>query len=345
MNLHQVEFRIGRITASITVAAAALLSAHAVQAQDNYPDRAIRLIVPFPPGGQTDNVGRHLGGRILPILGQQLIIDNRGGAAGTIGAGEVARAKPDGYTLLLATTSTHAINPSAMANVPYDVVKDFAPITVVGTGPIVLSVHPLVPAKTLQQLVADAKARPGYYSYASSGVASINNLAGELFKMRGGNLNILHVPYKGAGPSMTDLIGGQIEIVCSTLSAALPHHRQGRVRTLAVMKDERSIGAPDIPTTAESGVPGVVAYTYNIIVAPAGTPQAIVDHLNGAVKKVMADRAFVDTLVKIGVDPITDSSPDKAAAMIRTELAKWTPIIQALGLGADTATRSASPRR
>jgi len=264
-------------------------------------------------GGQTDNVARHLGSRILPVLGQQLIIDNRGGAAGTIGAGEVARAKPDGYTILIATTSTHAINPSAMANVPYDVVKDFAPITVLGTGPIALSVHPLVPAKTLQQLVADAKARPGYYSYASSGVASINNLAGELFKMRAGNLNILHVPYKGAGPAMTDLIGGQIEITCSTLSAALPHHRQGRVRTLAVMKDERSIGAPDIPTAAEGGVPGVVAYTYNILLAPAGTPQAIVDHLNGAVRKVMADRVFVDTLVKLGVDPITDSSPDKAA--------------------------------
>jgi tripartite-type tricarboxylate transporter receptor subunit TctC len=328
----------------MTVAAAAVLASQRVQAQESYPDHPIRLIVPFPPGGQTDNVARQLGAKLGPIFDQQIIIDNRSGAAGTIGSGEAARAKPDGYTLLIATSSTHAINPTAMPNVPYDAVKDFAPITVVGTGPIAISVHPLVPARTLKELVASAKAHPGYYSYGSSGVASINNLAGELFKMRAGNLNILHVPYKGAGPSMQDLIGGQIEIVCSTLSAALPHHRQGRVRTLAVLKDERSLGAPDIPTTAEGGVPGVVAYTYNILLAPAATPRAIVDQLSGAVAKVMSDRVFFDTLVKLGVDPIADSGPDKAAAMIRTELAKWNPIIQALGLGHDTPTASASRR-
>jgi tripartite-type tricarboxylate transporter receptor subunit TctC len=316
-----------------------------VQANENYPTQPVRLIVPFPPGGQTDNVSRHLGAKIAPVLGQQLVVENRSGAAGTIGSGEVARAKPDGYTLLIATTSTHAINPTAMPNVPYDAIKDFAPVTVLGTGPIALSVDPLVPARTLRQLVADAKARPGYYSYGSSGIASINNLAGELMKMRAGNLQILHVPYKGAGPAMQDLIGGQIEMVCSTLSAALPHHRQGRVRTLAVMKEQRSIGAPDIPTTEEAGVPGVVAYTYNIIVAPAATPRGIVDQLSGAIGKVMSDRAFVDTLVKLGVDPVTDSGPDKAAAMIRSELARWTPIIQALGLGADGPTRAASQRR
>jgi len=345
MKMHQIKSHNARIAASLVVTGAALLGANAVQAQDRYPDHPIRLIVPFPPGGQTDNVARQLGARIAPILGQQLIIDNRSGAAGTIGGGEAARAKPDGYTLLIATTSTHAINPTAMANVPYDAVKDFVPITVIGTGPIALSVHPIVPAQTLRQLIAAAKARPGYYSYGSSGVASINNLAGELFKMRAGNLQILHVPYKGAGPAMQDLIGGQIEIVCSTLSAALPHHTQGRVRTLAIMKDERSIGAPDIPTTRESGVSGVVAYTYNIILAPAGTPRGVVDQLSGATTKVMADRAFVDTLVRLGVDPVTDSSPDKAAAMIKTELAKWSPIIHALGLGIDAPTRSASPRR
>jgi tripartite-type tricarboxylate transporter receptor subunit TctC len=231
-----------------------------------------------------------------------------------------------------------------MPNVPYDAVRDFTPITVIGTGPIALSVHPLVPAHNVQQLVADAKAHPGFYSYGSSGVASINNLAGELFKMRAGNLRILHVPYKGAGPSMQDLIGGQIEIVCSTLSAALPHHRQGRVRTLAIMKEERSIGAPDIPTMTEAGVRGVIAYTYNILLAPAGTPRSLVDQLNGVITQVMADRAFSDTLVKLGVDPIADSSPDKAATMLRAELARWSPIIQALGLGHDSPTTSASRR-
>jgi len=343
--MHQVKRRIGRIAVTLTAAAAGLLGAHALRAQDAYPDHPIRLIVPFPPGGQTDNVSRQLNAKIMPVLGQQLIIDNRAGAAGSIGSAEVARAKPDGYTLLIATTSTHAINPSVMGNLPYDAVRDFAPVAVLGTGPIAISVHPIVPAQTLQQLIAAAKARPGYFSYGSSGVGSINNLAGELLKMRAGNLQILHVPYKGAGPSIQDLIGGQIEIVCSPLSAALPHHRQGRIRTLVVLKDERSMGAPDIPTTREAGLPDVIAYTYNIILAPAGTPQTSVDRLNGAIAKVMADASFVDTLVKLGVDPVFDSGPDKAAAMIRTELAKWRPIIQALGLGADAPTRSASPRR
>lgn len=329
--MHEINCRIGRVAASL-VAGAALLGASAGQAQNNYPDRPVRLIVPFPPGGQTDNVSRRLSVVIAPILGQQLVVDNRGGAAGTLGAGEVARAKADGYTLLIATTSTHALSPTAMAGITYDPIKDFAPITVLGTGPISISVHPSVPARTLKQLVADAKAHPGKYSYGSSGIASINHLAGELFKMRAGKLEILHVPYKGAGPALAELVGGQIAMTCTTLSGALPHHRSGRVRTLAVLKEERSTGAPDIPTAVESGVPGAVAYTYNILLAPAGTPRDAIEFLNGALNKVMTDRSFVDTLVKLGVDPVTNSGPDKATAMMRTELDKWRPLIESLGL-------------
>ncbi|HEX2826978.1 MAG TPA: tripartite tricarboxylate transporter substrate-binding protein [Burkholderiales bacterium] len=205
--MHQVKRSTGRIASILALAAGVLPAGAFAQTQETWPDRAVRLIVPFPPGGQTDNVSRHLAARIAPVLGQQLVVDNRGGAAGTIGSAEVARAKPDGYTLLIATSSTHAINPSAMPNVPYDAVKDFAPIAVLGTGPISLSVHPIVPARTLQQLIVAAKAKPGYYSYGSSGVGSINHLAGELFKTHAGRLKILHVPYKGAGPSMHDLIG------------------------------------------------------------------------------------------------------------------------------------------
>ncbi len=304
-----------------------------MHAQGKFPDRAVRLIVPFPPGGQTDNVSRQLSVKIAPILGHQLIVDNRGGAAGTLGSAEVARAKPDGYTLLIATTSTHALSPIAMPNVPYDPVKDFAPITALGTGPIAVSVHPSVPARTLKQLVTDAKSNPGKYSYGSSGVASINNLAGELLKIRAGKLEILHVPYKGAGPALAELIGGQIPMSCTTLSGALPHHRSGRVRILAVMKEQRSGSAPDIPTTAEGGVSGAVAYTYNILLAPGGTPRSVVDYLSGAMATVMADRSFVEGLVKLGVDPITDSNPDKAAAMLKTEFDKWGPLIISLGLG------------
>jgi tripartite-type tricarboxylate transporter receptor subunit TctC len=325
---------VGRIAAALIVTATSLLAANAVQAQGRYPDHAVRLIVPFPPGGQTDTVSRHLSSKIAPHLGQQLVVDNRSGAAGTIGSSEVARAKPDGYTLLIATTSTHAINPTAMpGTVSYDPLKDFAPITVLGTGPIAISVHPVVPARNLKQLIGDARANPGKYSYASSGIASINNLAGELFKMRTGNLKILHVPYKGAGPAMIDLVSGQVPMACTTLNAALPHHRSGRIRTLAVLKEQRSEGAPDVPTTAEVGAPGVVAYTYNILLAPAGTPREVVDFMTGAVTKVMSDRSFVDALVKLGVDPITSSSPEKATEMLKTELAKWAPIIKSLGLG------------
>lgn len=343
--MHQVKSRIGRCTAFTALAAAALAFAPAALPQSRFPEKPIRLVVPFPPGGQTDNVARHLGVKLTAVLGEQVVIDNRSGAAGTIGSAEVAKAKPDGHTLVIATSSTHAINPVVMRNVPYDVIADFTPVSVIGTGPIAVSVHPVVPARTLQALVADAKARPGYYSYGSSGVASINNLAGELFKMKAGNLQILHVPYKGSGPSVQNLIGGQIEIVCSTLSAALAHHRSGRIRTLAVMKEERSLGAPDIPTTVESGYPGVIAYTYNIILAPGSTPAPVVGKLSGAIGEVMADRAFTEVLVKLGVDPIQDSSPQRARTMVRAELAKWQPVIQALGLGAETPVVSASPRR
>jgi tripartite-type tricarboxylate transporter receptor subunit TctC len=318
---------------AIFFAGIAIPGTGAVQAQGKYPDRAIRLIVPFPPGGQTDIVGRQLGNRITPLVGQQVVVDNRTGASGTIGSGECARSKPDGYTLLLATSSTHAINPIAKAStIAYDPVKDFTPIAVVGTGPIALSVHPSVPAKTLKQLVADAASHPGKYHYGSSGIASINHLAGELLKARAGNISMLHVPYKGAGASLADLVGGQIPVVFSTLSSQLPLHRQGRLRTLAVLKEERSQGAPDLPTTAEAGVPGAVAYTFNIVLGPAGMPRDVMDYLTATMVKAMGDRVLLDTLIKAGVDPVSDSTPEKATAMIKAELVKWTPLIESLGL-------------
>ena len=330
--MHQVKRRIGRIAVTLTAAAAGLLGAHALRAQDAYPDHPIRLIVPFPPGGQTDNVSRRLDTALTPLLGQQLIIDNRAGASGTIGSAEAARARPDGYTLLMSTASTHAIMPTVMSKIPYDAVGDFVPIIVISTGPMTISVHPSVPVRSLKQLVADIKAHPGEYSYGTAGVGSVNHLGGELFKMRAGGLQVLHVPYKGAGPVMQELMGGQIPMACTSLSSALPHHRSGRVRTLAVMKEERSIGAPDIPTTVEAGFPGAVAYTYNIILAPATTPRSVIDYLSGALKKVMADRSTVESLIRLGVDPVTDSSPEKAAAMLRTELDRWRPLIESMGL-------------
>jgi tripartite-type tricarboxylate transporter receptor subunit TctC len=330
--MHNIKLSIGNVAAILAVAGVAQLGASPAQAEEKYPDRPIRLIVPFSPGGQTDNVSRRIGDAVSPLLGQQIIIDNRAGAAGTIGSTEAARAKPDGYTILMATTSTHAINPTMMSRIQYDAIDDFAPVIVIATGPMTISVHPSVPVRTLLQLVADIKSRPDEYSYGGAGVGSVNHLAGELFKAKAGNLKVLYVPYKGAGPAVVDLIGGQIPMASTSLSSVLPHHRSGRLRTLAVMKEGRSVSAPEIPTAVESGVPGAVAYTFNIIFAPAGTPRAAIDTLANALKKVMANHAFLDTLVKIGVDPVTDSSPDQAATMLRAEIAKWRPVILSLGL-------------
>jgi tripartite-type tricarboxylate transporter receptor subunit TctC len=328
--MHQVN--IGNAAFSLLVACTPLGGSSTAQAQSNYPDRPIRLIVPFPPGGQTDNVSRRLDAALTPLLGHQLVIDNRSGAAGTIGSTEAARAKADGYTLLMSTASTHAIMPTMMAKIPYDALKDFAPIIVISTGPMTISVHPSVPVRTLKQLVAAAKSQPGEFSYGTAGVGSVNHLGGELFKMRAGKLKILHVPYKGAGPVIQELMGGQIPMSCTSLSSVLPHHRSGRIRTLAVMKEERSIGAPDIPTTAEAGVRDAVAYTYNIVLAPAGTPRSAIDHLSNTIRKVMTDRSFIESLIRLGVDPVKDSNPEKAAAMLKAELERWRPIILSLGL-------------
>jgi tripartite-type tricarboxylate transporter receptor subunit TctC len=330
--MHKVKLSIGYVAASLIVTGVAQWGAGAARAQEKYPERPIRLIVPFSPGGQTDNVSRRLGDAVSPILGQQIIIDNRAGAAGTIGSTEAARAKPDGYTILMATSSTHAINPTMMSRIQYDAVNDFAPVIAIATGPMTISVHPSVPVRTLMQLVADIKSRPGEYSYGGAGVGSVNHLAGELFKSKAGNLQIVFVPYKGAGPVVVDLIGGQIPMASTSLSSVLPHHRSGRLRTLAVMKEGRSVGAPDIPTAVEGGLPGAVAYTFNIVFAPAGTPRVAIDTLANALRKVMANHAFLDTLVKIGVDPVTDSSPEKAGVMLRAEIAKWRPLIVSLGL-------------
>jgi tripartite-type tricarboxylate transporter receptor subunit TctC len=330
--MQSVKLSIGRIAARLVVAGVALSGASVVHAGEKYPERPIRLIVPFPPGGQTDNVSRRIGDAVSRLLGQQVIVDNRSGASGTIGSTEAAQAKPDGYTILMGTTSTHAINPTLMSNIQYDALKDFAPVIAIGTGPMTVNVHPSVPARSIKQLIQHIKAKPEDYSYGTAGVGSVNHLAGELFKAKAGNLEILHVPYKGAGPVVIDLIAGQIPMSTTSLSSVLPHHRSGRVRTLAVMKEGRSISAPDIPTAVEQGVPGAIAYTFNIVFAPAGTPRMAIDTLATALQKVMSEQAFLDTLVKIGVDPISDSAPDKASTMLRTELAKWRPFIVSLGL-------------
>ena len=318
---------------AIGVVLALGLAPLAVQAQGKYPERSIRLVVPFPPGGFTDIVSRRFAAQITPLLGQNIIVDNKGGAGGVIGTGEVARAKPDGYTLLMATSSTHAFNPLTMANLPYDPVKDFAPIALLATSASTVAVHPTV-AGSLPELIRRVRANPGKYSYGSSGTGGIVHLAGELFKKQAGGLDIVHVPYRGSGQSVQDLIAGQIPIAMIGTST-LPYHRSGKLRILAVFSEKRSDLAPDIPTAIELGVPGMVAYTFNVLCAPTGTPKPIIDQLYQATMKVVGNEAFQKDLVRLGADLVTDSNPEKAAQFIKDEITKWAPIVKASGVKAE----------
>ena len=275
-------------------------------------------------------MGRKYAARVSPLLGQNLVVDNKAGANGVIGTTEAARAKPDGYTLLVGTSSTHALNPTAMENPPYDPVKDFMPIAVLGIVPIVIAVHPSVPAKTLQELIAVVKKNPKKYSYGSSGFGSINHLAGELLQKQVPGFVMQHVPYKGSGPSAIDLIAGQIPLLVSTFSSVSTHYKAGKLRILAVFSETRMAANPEIPTALESGVPGMLAYTYSIICAPAGTPQSVIDTLSRATAQVILDKSFQNESRDLGFESV-DSNPEKASRFIREELARWAPIIKATG--------------
>ena len=323
--------RMRRMTTAVLAAGLTITAAPTtLLAQAKYPDRAIRLVVPFVPGGNTDIIARRYSIRLGAALGESIIVDNRGGADGAIGSREVARAKPDGYTLLMGTVSTHSINPLTMENLGYDPIKDFAPIAVLGTVPIAVAVHPSGP-KTLRELIDLVKANPGKYSYGTPGVGSLNHLTGELFKKRAGDLNIVHIPYKGGGQSVTDLVAGQIPISMVTFSSAIQQHRSGRLRILAVFNEKRSQAAPDIPTGAEAGVPGVLAYTYTAVFAPAGTSPAIIDTLFNATTKLVNEDAWQKSLMAETVEPITDSSPATMAPFMKAELEKWAEVLKAIG--------------
>lgn len=303
--------------------------AHA-QAQPRYPQRAIRLVVPFSPGGNTDIVARRFALRLTALLGQSVVVDNKAGADGAIGTAEVARAKPDGYTLLMGTASTHSINPLTMANPGYDPITDFAPIANLSTVPIAVAVHPIAP-KTLKGLVDAVKASPGKFSYGTPGVGSLNHLTGELFKIRAGKLDIVHVPYKGGGQSVADLVGGQIPMAMVTFSSAIQQHRAGRLRILAVFSDKRALAAPDVPTAAQSGYAGILSYTYTALFFPAGTAQPIIDTIYAATSKIAADESWQKSLIAETVEPVTDSDPATVARFIRAEIEKWSEVLKAIG--------------
>jgi tripartite-type tricarboxylate transporter receptor subunit TctC len=298
-------------------------------AEDTYPSRPIRMVIPFAAGGPTDIVGRIMGNKMSLLLGQQFVVENRTGAGGNIGADVVSKAAPDGYTLLMATVSTHAINPGLYKQMPYDPIRDFAPLGRVGVTPTLLGVNPSIPATDAKSLIALIKANPGKYSFGSSGVGSILHLCGEEFKAKAGGLVMVHVPYRGSAPMDTDLVGGQIAMAFDASPTAMPLAKAGAIRAIGAGMATRMKAMPELPTLQEQGLAGYECYTWNAILAPAGTPQAAIDKLNKAINDSLADPAVFSALEKAGIDPTPGSTPAQTADFVKAELAKWAPIIKA----------------
>jgi tripartite-type tricarboxylate transporter receptor subunit TctC len=313
-------------------AAAHVLTPLSAFAQATYPDRPIKLIVPFSPGGVVDAVARPWAEKVKAHLGT-IVVENQGGAGGVIGAQEVARAAPDGYTLLLGNTSTQVIAPAIMAKPPYDALKDFAPISIIAITATCIVVNAAVPAKTLKEFIAYAKASPGKLSYGSAGAGTLTNLTGEMFKHLTGISDIVHIPYKGAGPGIIDLVSGHIPMMTPNVTGQLLElHNAGKVRILAVTSPTRLKGAPEIPTAIEAGIPGMIAQLFTALFAPAGTPKPIIDKIAQASSATMADKDFVDNLVKSGFEPVTDSNPEKTRAFVSEEVKRWPPILKLAGM-------------
>jgi tripartite-type tricarboxylate transporter receptor subunit TctC len=307
----------------------AMLCAGAAFAQA-WPTKPIRLMVPFPPGGSTDIVARIVAQKLGERLGQPLVIENRGGGGGTIGMAATAKTAPDGYNLAVASTSTHVVAPGVYPKLEYDPVKDFAPIGLMAVSPYLLVVNPGVPAKSLKELVDLAKSKPGKLNYASAGVGSTTHLAMEMLKNVSGTY-MLHIPYNGNGPAGTAVVAGQVEILFGSLPALLPHAKSGRVRALVVGTPKRSPSLPDVPTVAESGYPGFDASLWLALVAPAGTPQPIVERMNKEIAAVIAAADTREALDKAGAEPLT-GTPADLAAMIRDGIPKYAKVIKAAGV-------------
>jgi tripartite-type tricarboxylate transporter receptor subunit TctC len=314
--------------AAAIVAAASILAGEA--SAQAWPTKTIRLMVPFPPGGSTDIVARIVAQKLSARLGQPIVIENRGGAGGTLGTAVVAKAAPDGYMLTVGTTSTHAVAPSVYAKIDYDPVKDFAPVSLIADTPYLLVVNPSLEAKSVKELVDLARAKPGRLNYASAGVGSTTHLAMEMLKSASKTF-VLHVPYNGNGPAGTAVIAGQVEILFGSMPAVLPHVKSGRVRALAVGSPKRSPSLPDVPTVAESGYPGFDASLWLAILAPAGTPAPIVERLHKELGVVLAAADTRDTLDKAGAGAVT-STPAELATLIREGVDKYAKIVKIAGV-------------
>jgi tripartite-type tricarboxylate transporter receptor subunit TctC len=310
-----------------------LLAVNPVHAADNFPLRPMRLIIPFPPGGGTDIMGRMVAQRLIDAFGLQVVADNRGGAAGIIGTEMAARANPDGHTLMIGSVSTICINPSLHKNLAFDPVKDLAPISLVASTPSMLVVGSALPVKSVKDLIAVAKAKPGHLLYATPGSGSSSHLGTELFKQVAG-VNIQHVPYKGTGPAVTDLISGQVSMFITNMPSVLPMVKAGRVRALAVTSLQRSTLVPELPTVAESGIPGFEVIVWYGVLAPAAVPRPLLARLNQEVRKMSGMQDVKDKLALQGAE-VMSSTQEEFARRIRDDLTKWGKIVRDSGAKAD----------
>ena len=310
----------------------AALTAPLVSMAQEYPSKAIRFVVPFAPGGGTDIIGRVVAQALNDALGQPVVVDNRGGAGSTLGTEIVAKSPADGYTILFGNISL-AFNATLYTKLRYDTIRDLAPISLSAVQPNILVIHPGLPAKNLKEFIELARANPGKYNYASAGTGSGTHLAAELLKLQT-KIDIVHVPYKGTGPALTDLLGGQINMMVSTFASALPHVKSGRMRALGVTTAKRSPATPDVPTLIEGGVAGYDYSTWYGLLAPAGTPKAIIDKLNATNRKVLARDDIKQRLESQGVDPIVNT-PAEFTAYVKSETEKWGKVVKATGAKAE----------
>jgi tripartite-type tricarboxylate transporter receptor subunit TctC len=311
----------------------ALAAISAASSAQGFPNKPIRLIVAFSAGGPTDVLARAIGQKLSETLGQQVAIDNRPGAGGNIGSEIVAKAPPDGYTLVMGIVGTHAINPSLYSKMPYDPVKDFAPVILTASATITMVAHPSVPARSVKELIALAKSKPRQLNFASPGNGTPQHLAGELFKTMAG-VDIVHIPYRGAAPAIIDLLGGQVSLAFVSLPAALPHVKARKLAALGISASKRSAVAPDVPTIAESGLRGYEAENWYGVLAPAGTRREIVNKLNSEIVKVLQMPDVKERLYNQGFD-ILSSTPEEFAAYIKSEIIKWAKVVKDSGAKID----------
>jgi len=305
---------------------------HLALAQARYPDRPIKLVVPFVPGGVNDAVARLWADRVKAPLGA-VFIENQGGAGGAVGAAAVARAQPDGYAILLGGAGSQVLNPIGMSKPLYDPINDFEPIAILATTSLTIAVTPSLPVHTLKELIAYAKANPGKLVYGSAGTGSMTHLAGELFKSLAGTPDIVHVPYKGSGASLTDVISGQVPmIVANVTGQVLELHRSGKLRMIVVTGPQRLVADPEIPTAIESGLPGMISVNFTGLFAPAKTPKPIVDQIAAATASALASDEVRKNLIEQGLEPYPDSTPEKTRRFVEQDIARWTPVIRAIGL-------------